>query len=198
MSFAHSPLPYDMTALEPHISKETLEYHWGKHHKAYVDKLNAALENNAKLSGASLEEVIKSSEGGVYNNAAQVWNHAFYWQCLSGNGGGQPSEGHFLTALHDGFGSFEAFKETFSQKSATLFGSGWTFLVKNTQSGALEILSEGNAGCPLVHDHFVPLLTCDVWEHAYYVDYRNARPKYIEAFWKLVNWSFVESNYAAA
>ena len=194
MAFVQCALPYDMKALEPYISSETLEYHYGKHHKAYVDKLNAAVEQDSKYQHASLVEVIRSASGGVYNNAAQVWNHDFYWHCLSPQGGGEPEDGGFMAALNENFGSYADFKQAFHQASATLFGSGWTFLVKD-HAGKLSIQQQGNAGCPLSQEGVIPLLTCDVWEHAYYVDYRNARPKYLEAFWSLVNWPYVVENW---
>jgi Fe-Mn family superoxide dismutase len=189
MSFSLPKLPYAMDALAPHISKETLEYHYGKHHNAYVEKLNAALAGSG-FENASLEEIVKKSKGGVFNNAAQVWNHTFYWHCLSPNGGGKPS-GALLDAINDSFESFDNFKAAFTDKAATLFGSGWAWLVKGSD-GKLSIVQKSNAETPLT-DGSTPILTCDVWEHAYYVDYRNARPKYIDAFWNLVNWEFVES-----
>ncbi len=184
-------LPYAMNALAPTISQETLEYHYGKHHKAYVTNLNNLIKGT-EFENASLEEIIKKSSGGLFNNAAQVWNHTFYWNSLSPSGGGKPS-GTLADAINAEFGSLDAFKEKFSTSAATNFGSGWTWLVKN-QSGSLEIVNTSNAGCPLTDDK-IPLLTCDVWEHAYYIDYRNVRPKYIEAFWSLVNWDFVASNF---
>ena len=189
---AHSlpELPWPKDALAPTISAETIEYHYGKHHKAYVDKLNALIEGTP-LAKASLEEIVKTSEGGVFNNAAQVWNHTFYWHCLAPRAGGEP-RGALGDALTSSFGSFGSFKEKFSNAAATLFGSGWTWLVKN-KAGALEIVQTQNAGCPLTAGQ-KPLLTLDVWEHAYYIDYRNARPNYIEAFWKLANWDFVAKN----
>lgn len=183
-------LPYAMDALEPHISRETLEYHYGKHHRTYVEKLNGLIEGT-ELAGASLEDIVKRSSGGVFNNAAQVWNHTFYWHCLSPQGGGEPT-GQLAAAIDAAFGSFDAFKQQFSDKAVTLFGSGWAWLVKQPD-GKLAIVQTGNAETPLTGDS-VPLLTCDVWEHAYYIDYRNARPKYLEAFWQLVNWDFVASN----
>lgn len=189
---AHSlpELPYAMDALAPTISKETLEYHYGKHHQAYVNNLNKLIEGS-EHADASLEDIVRRAEGGVFNNAAQIWNHTFYWNCLSPQGGGDPT-GSVADALTSAFGSVQAFREAFSTKAATLFGSGWAFLVKN-EDGSLEIGQYANAGCPL-KDGKTALLTCDVWEHAYYVDYRNARPNYIEAFWKLVNWDFVAKN----
>ena len=183
-------LPYAMDALEPHISRETLEYHYGKHHKTYVDKLNGLIEGT-EFADASLEDIVRKSSGGVFNNAAQVWNHTFYWHCLSPNGGGQP-DGKLAEAINASFGSFDEFKQQFSDKAVTLFGSGWAWLVKQGD-GKLAIAQTSNAETPLTGSG-VPLLTCDVWEHAYYIDYRNARPKYLEAFWQLVNWDFVAKN----
>lgn len=185
-------LPYAMDALEPHISKETLEFHYGKHHRTYVDKLNGLIEGS-KFADASLEDIVRGSDGGVFNNAAQVWNHTFYWHCLSPSGGGRPS-GELAKAIDASFGSFDEFHKQFSDKAVTLFGSGWAWLVKQ-RDGKLAIVQTGNAGTPLTGPD-KPLLTCDVWEHAYYIDYRNARPKYLEAFWKLVNWDFVAKNFA--
>jgi Fe-Mn family superoxide dismutase len=191
MSFTLPELPYALDALAPHISRETLEYHHGKHHNAYVVNLNN-LVPGTEFEGKSLEEIIKTSSGGIYNNAAQIWNHSFYWNCLSPNGGGEPS-GALAAAIDKAFGSFAAFQDKFSASCAGNFGSGWTWLVKNAE-GDLEILNMGAAGCPLTEGK-TPLLTCDVWEHAYYIDYRNMRPKYVEAFWKLVNWDFVAANH---
>ncbi len=190
MSFKLPQLPYSLDALAPHISKETLEYHYGKHHQAYVTKLNAALETDSKLAKKSLEELVLETNGGVFNNAAQVWNHTFYWNCLTPKGGGEP-KGALLDAIKKNFESWEKFKTTFTNQSATLFGSGWAWLVKNGD-GSLAVVQTKDAENPLTDDQ-KPLLTCDVWEHAYYIDYRNERPKYIDAFWKLVNWEFVES-----
>lgn len=193
MSFTLPPLPYPMDALAPTISKETLEYHYGKHHNAYVTNLNKLIETSP-LKGSSLEELILKADGGIYNNAAQVWNHTFYWNCLSPNGGREPA-GNLAKKITDDFGSFAAFKDAFTKASATLFGSGWAFLVKDND-GKLKIVQEQNAGNPL-RSSLTPLLTCDVWEHAYYIDYRNARPKYLESFWSLVNWDFVAKNFEA-
>ncbi len=185
------PLPYDKNALEPHISAETLDFHHGKHHNTYVVNLNNLIKET-EFADATLEEIIrKAPAGGLFNNAAQVWNHTFYWNSLSPNGGGAPS-GALAAAIDKAFGSFDAFKEAFSKAAVTQFGSGWAWLVKNA-NGDLEIVQTGNAGNPLT-DGKTPLLTCDVWEHAYYIDYRNARPKYVEAFWNLVNWEFAASN----
>ena len=186
-------LPYALDALEPHISKETLEYHYGKHHAGYVGKLNAAIEGTDQAD-LSLEDIVRSASGGVFNNAAQIWNHSFYWNCLSPNGGGEPT-GAIADAINASFGSFAEFKEAFSAKAATLFGSGWAWLVKNAD-GTLSIEQTLNADTPLT-GKATALLTCDVWEHAYYVDYRNARPSYIAAFWNLVNWDFVNQNFSA-
>ena len=189
MSHQLPPLPYDKNALEPHISAETLEYHYGKHHQTYVNNLNKLIEGT-EHADSSLEDIIKSASGGLFNNAAQVWNHTFYWNCLSPNGGGEPS-GALGDAIKQAFGSFGDFKEKFSASAAGNFGSGWTWLVKS--GSGVEIVNTSNAGSPLT-DGKTPLLTCDVWEHAYYIDYRNARPKYVEAFWNLVNWDFVAGN----
>ena len=189
MTFELPKLPYDMDALEPQISKETLEYHYGKHHQAYVNNLNKLVADTAD-ENKSLEEIMTSATGGLFNNAAQVWNHTFYWNCLKPNGGGEPT-GKLLELITKACGSFSAFKEKFSETAAKHFGSGWVWLVQNSDD-SLEIVSTGNAANPLTEKK-TPLLTCDVWEHAYYIDYRNARPKYIEAFWNLVNWDFVES-----
>lgn len=185
------PLPYEKNALEPHISAETLDFHHGKHHNTYVVNLNNLIKDT-EFANASLEEIIrKAPPGGLFNNAAQVWNHTFYWNSLSPNGGGTPS-GALAEAISKAFGSFDAFKEAFTKAAVTQFGSGWAWLVKNA-NGGLEIVQTGNAGNPMT-DGKTPLLTCDVWEHAYYIDYRNARPKYVEAFWNLVNWDFAASN----
>ena len=192
MAFTLPPLPYEMDALEPHISKETLEYHYGKHHQTYVTKLNELIAGT-EFESASLEEIIRKSSGGVFNNSAQVWNHTFYWNCLSPNGGGEPA-GAVAEAINAKWGGFEQFKEEFNKQAAANFGSGWTWLVKKTD-GSVDIVNTSNAQTPLTTDD-VPLLTCDVWEHAYYIDYRNARPKYVEAFWNLVNWDFVSANFA--
>jgi Fe-Mn family superoxide dismutase len=180
-------LPYTRDALAPHISEETLDFHYGKHHATYVDKLNAALPGT-EFENATLEEIIKKASGGIFNNGAQVWNHTFYWHCLSPNGGGEPT-GKLADAINKTFGDFATFKQKFSDSAVNNFGSGWTWLVKNA-AGELEIVNTSNAANPITTGH-TPVMTCDVWEHAYYVDYRNARPKYLEAFWALVNWDFV-------
>lgn len=180
-------LPYALDALEPHISKETLEYHYGKHHQTYVTHLNNLIKGTA-FENASLEDTIMKSSGGIFNNAAQIWNHTFYWHCLTPKSSGEPS-GKLADAINKKFGSFEEFKKAFSQTAITTFGSGWGWLVKNAQ-GEVELMSTSNAGTPMKEGK-TALLTCDVWEHAYYIDYRNARPTYVEHFWKLVNWDFV-------
>ncbi|PPD28622.1 MAG: superoxide dismutase [Fe] [Methylomonas sp.] len=193
MTFELPALPYANDALAPHISPETIEYHYGKHHQTYVTNLNN-LVPGTEFEGLSLEDIVKKSSGGIFNNAAQVWNHTFYWNCLSPNGGGAPTGG-LANAIERTFGSFEEFKEAFSKCAVTTFGSGWAWLVKNA-NGTLELVSTSNAGCPLTAGQ-TPILTCDVWEHAYYIDFRNARPKYLEAFWALVNWEFASANYEA-
>lgn len=184
-------LPYAMDALQPYISKETLEYHYGKHHKAYVDNLNKLIPGT-EFENMSLEETIKKSSGGIFNNAAQVWNHTFYWHCMTPNGSGEPS-GQLADAIKQKFGSFDEFKKLFTQTSVTTFGSGWGWLVKNDKN-ELEIISTSNAGTPMTQNKKA-LLTCDVWEHAYYIDYRNMRPTYVDNFWKLVNWDFVTEKF---
>ncbi len=192
MSFVLPDLPYAEDALEPHISRETIQYHYGKHHKAYVDKLNG-LVPGTEFENKALEYVVETSTGGVFNNAAQIWNHTFYWSCLSPQGGGQPS-GTLLSAIEKDFGSFDAFKEKMTTSAINNFGSGWTWLVKHSD-GLLSIVNTSNAATPLTDGSVVPILTVDVWEHAYYIDYRNVRPDYLKAFWSLVNWDFVEANF---
>lgn len=179
-------LPFAPAALAPHISEETLSFHYGKHHQAYVTNLNKLIAGT-EFEAMSLEDIVRISSGGIFNNAAQAFNHTFYWNCLSPKGG-KPTRS-LLAAIEKEFGSFDAFKEQFTAAAATTFGSGWAWLVKSGK-GSLKIVSTSNAGCPLTSGD-TPLLTCDVWEHAYYIDYRNARPKYIEAFWTIVNWEFV-------
>lgn len=191
MSFELPILPFAEDALEPYISKETINYHYGKHHATYVNKLND-LVPGSRFENASLETIIKEAEGGIYNNGAQVWNHSFYWNCLSAEGGGAPF-GKLGAAIDRDFGSFSQFKEQFSQAAATLFGSGWAWLVSD-RAGKLSIVQESNAGNPM-RKGLSPLLTCDVWEHAYYIDKRNSRPAYIDDFWKLVNWKAAEAYY---
>jgi len=190
MAFTLPSLPYDKNALAPHISSETLDFHYGKHHQAYVTNLNKLTEGKPEAS-KSLEEIIKTSEGGVFNNAAQIWNHTFYWNSLKPNGGGQPT-GDLLAAITRDFGSFDKFKEEFSNAAATQFGSGWAWLVLD--GGKLSVTKTANADLPLKHGQKA-LLTIDVWEHAYYIDFRNARPKYIETFLThLANWDFALEN----
>ena len=184
-------LSYAKDALQPHISKETLEFHYGKHHNAYVTNLNNLIPGT-EFEDMPLEDIIKKAPtGGIFNNAAQVWNHSFYWNCLSPNGGGKP-EGKLFDAIEKSFESFDEFKDKFTKSAVTNFGSGWTWLVQNND-GSLELLNTSNAGTVITSGK-TALLTCDVWEHAYYVDYRNARPQYVDAFWNLVNWDFVEGN----
>ncbi|MGV8084329.1 MAG: superoxide dismutase [Coriobacteriia bacterium] len=186
------PLPYSKDALQPYISSETLDYHHDKHHQAYVTNLNNLIAGT-EFEDAGLEDIVKRASGGIFNNAAQTWNHTFYWNCLAPNAGGEPS-GPLAEAIGSAFGSFEKFKEEFGKVAVGTFGSGWAWLVKNAD-GSLAIVSTSNAGNPLTSGQ-TPLLTCDVWEHAYYIDYRNARPKYVEAFWNVVNWDFVAENFA--
>ncbi|HED67134.1 MAG TPA: superoxide dismutase [Planctomycetes bacterium] len=182
-------LEFSADALNPHISAETLEYHHGKHHNAYVTNLNKLIAGT-EFENASLEDIVKKADGGVFNNAAQHFNHSFYWKCIKPGAGGDPT-GELASAIDGAFGSVASFREAFTAKAQTLFGSGWCWLVKNAD-GSLEIVQTQNAGCPIT-DGQTPLLTCDVWEHAYYIDYRNARPKYVAAWWNLVNWDFVAS-----
>ncbi len=186
------PLPYAKDALAPHISAETLEFHHDKHHATYVTNLNKLIAGT-EFENLSLEEIVKKAPaGGIFNNAAQVWNHTFYFNCMGPNGGGEPG-GALADAINKAFGSFAEFKDKFNASGAGNFGSGWTWLVKNAD-GSVEIVNTSNAATPLTGDQ-VPLMTADVWEHAYYIDYRNARPKYLEAFWNVVNWDFVAKNY---
>jgi len=189
MAFELPKLPYAMDALEPFISQKTIEFHYGKHHQAYVNNLNN-LVPGTEFENASLEDIVKKSSGGIFNNGAQIWNHTFYWNCLKPNGGGLPS-GKLADAINASFGSFDEFKQKFTTAAATLFGAGWAWLVKN-QDGSLAIVQESNAGNPL-RNGLTPLLTCDVWEHAYYIDQQNKRPDYIAAFWNLVDWDAVAS-----
>ncbi|GFO76973.1 superoxide dismutase, Fe-Mn family [Bathymodiolus platifrons methanotrophic gill symbiont] len=192
MAYELPALPYAKDALAPHISEETLEFHYGKHHQTYVTNLNN-LVPGSEFEGASVENLMMRASGGIFNNAAQVWNHTFYWHSLSPNGGGEPT-GALADGINAAFGSFAEFKEAFTKCAVTTFGSGWAWLVKNAD-GSLALVSTSNAACPLTEGQ-TPLLTCDVWEHAYYIDYRNARPKYLEAYWALVNWEFAAENYA--
>jgi len=191
VSFELPNLPYAKDALAPHISAETFDYHHGKHHQAYVTKLNALTEGKPE-AGKSLEELIKTTSGGLFNQAAQVWNHTFFWNSMKPAGGGAPS-GDLADAINRDFGSFDKFKEAFTAAAAGQFGSGWAWLVKD--GGKLAVTSTSNAGNPMT-DGKTPILTLDVWEHAYYVDYRNARPKFIEAYLEnLVNWDFAAANF---
>jgi Fe-Mn family superoxide dismutase len=190
MSIELPALPYARDALQPHISSETLDFHYGKHHQAYVDNLNKLIAGT-EFADADLETIVKKAQGGMFNNAAQVWNHTFYWNSLSPSGGGEP-KGKLADAIVKAFGSFAAFKEEFAKAAIGTFGSGWAWLVQRTD-GTLAIVSTSNAATPITGSD-KPLLTCDVWEHAYYIDYRNARPKYVEAFWSLANWDFAAKN----
>lgn len=190
MTFELPKLPYALNALAPHISEETLQYHYGKHHQAYVNKLNV-LVKDTPFADMSLEQIIMQSSGGIFNNAAQIWNHTFYWHCLSPQGGGEPT-GAVADAINKTFGSFATFKEKFSEAAINQFGSGWAWLSKNSD-GSIEIHSTPNAGLPMTEGKKA-LLTCDVWEHAYYIDTRNDRAKYVQHFWNLVNWQFVAEN----
>lgn len=193
MAFELPALPYAKDALAPHISAETLEYHYGKHHNTYVVKLNGLIEGT-DFAGKSLEDIVRTSEGGIFNNAAQVWNHTFYWHCLSPNGGGEPT-GALADAINAKWGSFAAFKTAFNDKAVNNFGSSWTWLVKKAD-GSLDIVNTSNAATPLTDTTVTPVMTVDLWEHAYYIDYRNARPTYLDAFWALANWQFASANFA--
>jgi Fe-Mn family superoxide dismutase len=193
MAFELPALPYEKNALEPHISAETLEFHYGKHHATYVTKLNGLVEGT-ELATKSLEEIIKNSDGGVFNNAAQIWNHTFYWNSLSPNGGGE-AKGALADAINAKWGSFADFKTAFNDKAVNNFGSSWTWLVK-LADGSLDIVNTSNADNPLTQEGVTPLLTCDLWEHAYYIDYRNVRPNYLVAYWALANWDFAANNFA--
>jgi Fe-Mn family superoxide dismutase len=194
MAFELPALPYSKDALLPQMSPETLEIHHGKHHKAYVDNLNK-LVPGTEFENMTLEQIIMKSNGGTFNNAAQVWNHTFFWNCMKPKGGGEPS-GDLLAQINSSFGSFNDFKTKFADTSVKQFGSGWGWLVKS-KAGKLEIVSTSNAANPMTDGH-QPLLTCDVWEHAYYIDYRNRRADFLTAFWNLVNWDFVAQNLAKA
>ena len=192
MTIELPPLPYARNALEPHISSETLDFHYGKHHQTYVDNLNKMIPGT-EFADADLETIIRKAQGGMFNNAAQIWNHTFYWNSLSPNGGGEP-KGKLGEAIAKAFGSFAAFKEEFTKVAIGTFGSGWAWLVQRTD-GSLAIVSTSNAATPLTGADKA-LLTCDVWEHAYYIDYRNARAKYVEAFWNVVNWDWAMKKLA--
>ncbi len=192
MAIELPPLPWARDALVPHISAETIDFHYGKHHQAYVTNLNNQIKGT-EFEEMALEDIIRKSSGGMFNNAAQIWNHTFYWNCLAADGGGAPG-GRLADAITKAFGDFDTFKEEFTKTSVGTFGSGWGWLVQRPD-GELALASTSNAATPLTGNDRA-LLTCDVWEHAYYIDYRNARPKYVEAFWNLVNWKFVESQMA--
>jgi Fe-Mn family superoxide dismutase len=192
MEHALPALPYPLDGLQPYISKETLEFHYGKHHQTYVTNLNNLIKGT-EFESASLEEIVKKSSGGVFNNAAQIWNHTFYWNSLSPKGGGAPS-GALAAAIDKKWGSFDAFKEAFTKSAVGNFGSSWTWLVKKAD-GSLDIVNTSNAATPVTTAD-TPLITCDLWEHAYYIDYRNRRPDYLGAFWSLVNWDFASKNAA--
>jgi Fe-Mn family superoxide dismutase len=192
MAIELPPLPYARDALAPHISAETIDFHYGKHHQTYVTNLNNQIKGT-EFESMPLEDIIRKSSGGMFNNAAQIWNHTFYWNCLKPNGGGEPT-GKLADAINAAFGSFAQFKEQFSATSIGTFGSGWGWLVQRPD-GTLGLVSTSNAATPLTGKDRA-LLTCDVWEHAYYIDYRNARAKYVEAFWNLVNWDFVAAQMA--
>ncbi|MGY3265258.1 MULTISPECIES: Fe-Mn family superoxide dismutase [unclassified Lysobacter] len=190
MAIELPPLPYDRAALEPHMSAETLDFHYGKHHKAYVDNANKMIEGT-EFADMPLVDIIRRAQGALFNNVAQVWNHTFFWNCMKPNGGGEPT-GKLADAINLAFGDFATFKEEFAKTCVGTFGSGWGWLVQRPD-GSLALVSTSNANTPITGED-TPLLTCDVWEHAYYIDYRNARPKFVEAFWNLVNWDFVASN----
>jgi len=192
MAFELPALPYAKDALEPHISAETLDFHHGKHHNTYVTKLNGLIPGT-EFEGKSLEEIVKTSSGGIFNNAAQIWNHTFYWNSLSPNGGGEPT-GAVADAINAAFGSFADFQAKFNDMAVNNFGSSWTWLVKKAD-GSLDIVNTSNAGTPIT-EGLTPLITVDLWEHAYYIDYRNVRPDYLNGFWSLVNWEFANENFA--
>jgi Fe-Mn family superoxide dismutase len=192
MAFELQALPYARNALEPHMSTETLDYHYGKHNQTYITKLNGLVEGTDDAN-KSLEDIVRSASGALFNNAAQAWNHNFFWQCMSPNGGDEPT-GAAKDAIEKEFGSFDAFKKEFNEKAANNFGSGWTWLIKKAD-GSIAIANTSNAENPLTGSDKA-VLTIDVWEHAYYLDHRNSRPDYLAAFWKLVNWDFVNENLA--
>ena len=193
MSIELPTLPYEQDALEPHISAETLSFHYGKHHNTYVVKLNGLI-GGTEFENKSLEEIVKTSSAGIFNNAAQIWNHTFYWNSLAPDAGGEPS-GDLLAAIISNFGSFAEFKAKFTDSAINNFGSSWTWLVKNTD-GSLAIVNTSNAATPLTDEGVTPLLTVDLWEHAYYIDYRNVRPDYLNGFWALANWDFAQANFS--
>ena len=193
MSIELPALPYEKNALEPHISAETLSFHYEKHHNTYVVKLNGLI-GGTEFENKALEDIVKTSSAGIFNNAAQIWNHTFYWHSLSPNGGGEPS-GTLLAAINESFGSFAEFKAKFTESAINNFGASWTWLVKNVD-GSLAIVNTSNAETPLTHDGVTPLITVDLWEHAYYIDYRNVRPDYLNGFWSLANWDFAQANFS--
>jgi len=186
------PLPYAADALAPYISKETIDFHYGKHHQTYVTNLNNLIKGT-EFADHGLEDIVRKSSGGVFNNAAQIWNHTFFWNSLTPGGGGEPG-GALAQAVQAKWGTFAGFKEAFTKSALGNFGSGWTWLVRKAD-GSLDIVNTSNAATPLTTPD-KPLLTIDVWEHAYYIDYRNARAKYVEAFWSLANWDFAAANFA--
>lgn len=191
MAFQRPELPYALDALKPFLSEEQMNFHYNKHHAAYFTKLNGLVEGKPEAD-MPLRELVVQSEGGIFNNAAQAWNHSFFWNCMSPNGGGQP-KGELLTAILRKYETLDKFKETFASTAAALFGSGWCWLAAD-QSGALEIMPLSNADTPLKHDR-TPILTVDVWEHAYYIDYRNERPRFLQGFWDVVNWNYASECY---
>ncbi|MDJ0652446.1 MAG: superoxide dismutase [Simkaniaceae bacterium] len=191
MAFKQPELPYDLKALAPFVSEEQMDYHYNKHHAAYFKKLNGLIEGKAE-NNQDLDAVVKNSSGGIFNNAAQAWNHTFFWDCMSPDGGGKP-KGELMEAIERNFGGLDAFMKKFSDSAATLFGSGWAWLASDP-SGKLEIMPLSNADTPLKHGK-TPILTLDVWEHAYYIDYRHERPRFIEQFRDVIHWDFAESNY---
>lgn len=193
MTFKRPKLPYDLNALDPFVSEEQMDYHYNKHHEAYFKKLNSLVDGKPE-SEMDLKTLVIKSQGPIFNNAAQAWNHSFFWECMNPSGGGKP-KGQVLKALEKDFGSVEAFKKELSEKAAALFGSGWAWLAKDA-SGKLEIMPLSNADTPLKHGK-TPILTLDVWEHAYYIDYRNERPRFIEKFWDVIHWDFVEKCFTA-
>jgi len=191
MSFELPKLPYALDALQPHISEQTLEFHYGKHHQAYINNLNNLIPGT-RFENASLEQIVREADGGIFNNGAQVWNHTFYFMSFSPTGIREP-QGSLALAIESRYGSFAAFREQFTKAAVTLFGSGWAWLVKK-EDQTLEIMQESNAGNPL-RQGFVPLLTCDVWEHAYYLDYQNKRPDYLQAYWNILDWKVISERF---
>jgi superoxide dismutase, Fe-Mn family len=192
MTFELPKLPYELDALAPVIDKRTMEFHYGKHHQTYVNNLNN-LVAGTKFENSSLEDIIKSADGGIFNNGAQIWNHTFYFTSFKTRGGGEPT-GHLADAINKTFGSYAEFKEQFAKAAVTLFGSGWAWLVKQDSDKSLRIIQESNAGNPL-RNGFIPILTCDVWEHAYYLDYQNRRPDYVKAFWDILDWDTISNRF---